>query len=68
MSQINWQENIAQLPSNAIEAIVGTSFVIPLLQSLGYSDNNQNQEFPTGNGGDCVDFAARKESNNTAKV
>ena len=64
MSQINWQENIAQLPSNAIEAIVGTSFVIPLLQSLGYSDNNQNQEFPTGNGNDKVDFAARKDSNN----
>lgn len=64
MSQINWQEHFANIPLNATEKTIERLFVVPLLQSLGYNLNNYTQQFSTGNGGDCVDFAARKDSDN----
>jgi cellulose biosynthesis protein BcsQ len=51
---------LADLPSNAAEAVVSKSFVQPLIQVLGFQDNECHPMYPTGRGADKVDFAVRK--------
>jgi cellulose biosynthesis protein BcsQ len=53
---------LESLPPVASEALVSTIFVEPLLQALGFSKFERCPEFSTGEGGDAVDFAARKNS------
>jgi hypothetical protein len=56
----NWQNILSQLPNNAIEVFVSSSFVQPLLSDLGFSHQEWYPLFPTGKGADKVDYAARR--------
>lgn len=60
MSQLNWSDILDSIPINAIEPIVEAQFVRPLLEALGFNNQEQFPQFPTGKGGEKVDFAARK--------
>ena len=64
-TQHNWQNILSQLPSNAIEAVVSSSFVQPLLSELGFSHQEWYPQFSTGKGADKVDYAARRNFNPT---
>lgn len=52
------------LPPKANEATVKSNFVVPLLETLGFAQQERYAEFSTGRNSDKVDFAAR--SNNGA--
>ena len=50
----------ADLPDDATEAVVSHHFIPPLLEALGFDSSGYRPQFPTGNGAQKVDFAARK--------
>jgi cellulose biosynthesis protein BcsQ len=58
----DWNKILDSIPPNAPEPIVSEDFVAPLLEFLGFSQQEQVPEFKTGRGADSVDFAARKNS------
>ena len=60
MSHLNWSDILDNIPINAIEPIVETQFVKPLLEALGFNNQEQFPQFSTGKGGEKVDFAVRK--------
>lgn len=60
MSQLNWSDILDNIPTNATEPIVESQFVKPLLEALGFNNQEQFPQFPTGRGANRVDFAARK--------
>lgn len=60
MSQLNWSDILDNIPTNAIEPIVEAQFVKPLLEALGFNNQEQFPHFPTGIKTENVDFAARK--------
>jgi chromosome partitioning protein len=62
---INWQAILANLPNNANEALVCQNFVQPLLQALGFTQQEYVPIFSTGKGADKVDYAARKNNDGT---
>lgn len=64
MLEIDLGEVLEKLPLNATEPVVKTEFVSPLLQVLGFNPSERYPEFSTDGGGDCVDFAARKNTYN----
>lgn len=53
---------LESLPSIAPEAVVSTIFVEALLETLGFSKFERCPQFSSGDGGDAVDFAARKNT------
>jgi cellulose biosynthesis protein BcsQ len=59
---MDWSTVLANIPPNAREDDVGTRFVPHLLEALGFDPNERVGQFATGSGGDCVDFAARKNT------
>lgn len=63
MLQLNWSDILDTIPINAIEPIVEAQFVKPLLEALGFNNQEQFPQFPTGRGAEKVDFAARKNKN-----
>jgi cellulose biosynthesis protein BcsQ len=62
MTTINWGQVLDSIPENAIEAIVNSQFVSVLIEALGFTKNDQFPQFPTGQGAQKVDFAARKNT------
>jgi len=66
MTNIDWNKILDSIPPNAPEPIVSSLFVEPLLEALGFSNQERFPGFKTGRGADAVDFAARKNdaSNN----
>jgi chromosome partitioning protein len=66
MSQQNWGDILDNIPPNAIEAVVTSQFVKPLLEAIGFSSQEQFPSFATGRGAEKADLAARKNigSNN----
>jgi cellulose biosynthesis protein BcsQ len=62
----DWNKILDSIPPNAPEPIVSSLFVEPLLEALGFSNQERFPGFKTGRGADAVDFAARKnnDSNN----
>lgn len=62
MPFIDWSAILDKLPPNATEPDVEDRFVKPLLQALGFSDEEWVQQFATGRGEE--DFAARKNYTN----
>lgn len=63
MSNLNLKEAWLNLPSGARESLVGTLLIPSLLSKLGFKPDEHYPEFPTGKGGDTVDFAARRNIN-----
>ncbi len=59
---IDWSAVLANIPPKAIENDVGTHFIPYLLEALGFDTTERAGQFATGVGGDCVDFAARKNT------
>ena len=53
-------ENI--LPDESTEEVISDQFVKPLLDFIGFIDKEWRPEFKTGDGGNKVDFAARKNT------
>lgn len=66
MLQQNWSGILDRIPQNAKEAVVCNQFVNPLLEALGFSNEEQYPGFRTGQGNQAVDFAARKNNNNAS--
>jgi cellulose biosynthesis protein BcsQ len=64
MTSQSWKNILANIPLNAPEPIVSSLFVEPLLEALGFSNQERFPGFKTGKGADAVDFAARKNNNN----
>ena len=62
MANINWVQVLGSIPQNATEAIVNAQFVSLLIEALGFTKNEQFPQFPTGQGAQKVDFAARKNT------
>jgi len=62
INSLDLSQVLESLPSDANEAIVSTIFVEPLLEALGFSKQERYPQFSTGQGGDAVDFAARKNT------
>ncbi|MEG4418242.1 AAA family ATPase [Microcoleus sp. LAD1_D5] len=62
MTTINWGQVLDSIPENAIEAIVNSQFVSVIIEALGFTKNDQFPQFPTGQGAQKVDFAARKNT------
>ncbi len=59
MTETNLQAALNNLPENAPEAVVSTTFVMPhLLEALGFSQGESCPEFDTGAG--AADYAVRK--------
>jgi cellulose biosynthesis protein BcsQ len=59
---INWNQILNNIPNNANEPLICQNFVVPLLEALGFTQQEWFPQFPTGNGTDRVDYAARKNS------
>lgn len=62
MLYVDWSNVLDGIPINAIEPIVSAQFVKPLLEALGFSNQEQFPAFNTGKGAEKVDFAARKNN------
>lgn len=60
MSDLPLKQVLLSLPEEAPEASVSSRFVPELLNVLGFTQDEQSPEFPTGTGAQLVDFAARK--------
>ncbi|MBD2295022.1 AAA family ATPase [Anabaena sphaerica FACHB-251] len=61
MVTIDWNQILdGILPHESNEALISKSFVDPLIESLGFNQQEQIPAFSTGNG--TVDFAARKNA------
>ncbi|EAW33493.1 AAA family ATPase [Lyngbya sp. PCC 8106] len=60
MSDQDLKQALLHLPENASEAIVNSVFISKLLLALGFKQADQIPEFPTGQGSQAVDYAARK--------
>lgn len=58
----DWNQILDNIPlDESNEALVSKKFVEPLIEALGFNQQEQIPEFPTGNG--KVDFAVRKTNN-----
>jgi cellulose biosynthesis protein BcsQ len=57
---MDWNTILDSLPPNATEAVVSTQFVEPVLQALGFTQQERYPAFPTGEGAQKVDYAARQ--------
>lgn len=65
MLQPDWNEILDSiLPDESTEQVITNQFVKPLLEAFGFNEKEQRPEFKTGNGGDKVDFAVRKNNSN----
>lgn len=60
MPDLPLKQALLSLPEEAPEASVSARFVPELLKVLGFTQDEQSPEFPTGAGAQLVDFAARK--------
>lgn len=57
------EEALENLPSDTPEAIVDGNFIAsPFLDALGFGLQERIPQFKTGNGGDAVDYALRKNT------
>ncbi|MGE5656608.1 MAG: ParA family protein [Actinomycetota bacterium] len=54
------KEALHNLPDNAPEALVGSIFIPKLLNALDFKVTEHIPQYKTGNGGDAVDYALRK--------
>jgi cellulose biosynthesis protein BcsQ len=61
---MDWSTILDSLPPNAPEAVVSSQFVEPILQALGFTQQERFPGFPTGNGAQKVDYAARQNTSN----
>ena len=59
---IDWSQILADIPSDAYEAIICDDFVKSLLEELGFTKQEWVPSFRAGSGADKVDYAARKNS------
>ena len=59
-ANIDWSQILANIPDDANEPLVRHHFVQPLLEALGFTQQEWFPEFQTGQG--AVDYAARKNS------
>lgn len=62
MSTISLQSALNSLPEDAREPIVSELFANQLLAALGFQSGEVHPEYPTGNGKEAVDKAARKNT------
>lgn len=57
------EEALENLPSDTPEAVVDGNFIAsPFLDALGFGLQERIPQFKTGNGGDAVDYALRKNT------
>jgi cellulose biosynthesis protein BcsQ len=58
----NLKRALGNLPPDAPESVVSGFFVKSILEALGFNESEYHPEYKTGDGGDAVDFAARKNT------
>ncbi|MEP0799921.1 AAA family ATPase [Funiculus sociatus] len=61
-TNLNWNNILGSIPAKAHEPIVSNQFVVPLLEALGFNNQERFPQFGTGRGADKVDFAVRKNN------
>ncbi|NBD16099.1 MAG: AAA family ATPase [Cyanobacteria bacterium] len=62
MSDSPLKQALLSLPEEAPETIISHRFIPAFLEALGFTQNERYPEFSTGVGGQAVDFAARRNT------